>query len=116
MRRFLALLMLLALTSAAVASTIRKGATMRVKASSIWFQDAALLTRWQGLQQAGDAAALASWQDGLLKTRDAWQFLHPLDVKILGYRPKTHRVDVEMTSDGRMQGSRWMLDVDALVR
>ena len=116
MRRFLALLMLLALTGAAVAGPIRKGATLRVKASSIWFQDAAKLARWQALREAGDAAALASYQDSVLKNRDAWQFLHLLDVKILGHRPKTHRVDVEMISEGRMQGSSWVLDADALNR
>jgi hypothetical protein len=113
---FLALLMLVGFTGASVAGPIRNGATMQVKADSLWFQDAARLAHWQALKQTGDAAALASYQDGLLKSRDAWQFLHPLDVRILGHRPKTRRVDVEMTAEGRMQGSRWMLDEGALNR
>lgn len=113
---FLALLLVVAFTGASAAGPIRNGAILQVKADSIWFQDAARLAHWQALKKSGDAAALASYQDGLLKSRDAWQFLNPLDVRIRGHRPKEHQVDVEMTSEGRMQGSRWVLDEDVLIR
>jgi hypothetical protein len=112
----LALLFLLAFAGACHAGEIRGGATRRVKADSIWFQDAAQLAHWQALKKVGDAAALESYQDVLLKNRDAWQFLYPLEVRILGYRPNAHLVDVKMKSEGRMKGSRWILDVDALER
>ncbi len=116
MRMFLSLLMLVAFAGASTAGPIRKGVTLQVKAESIWFQDAGRLAHWQALKQSGDAAALASYQDGLLQRRDAWQFLNTLDVRIRGHRPKAHQVDVEMISAGRMQGSRWVVDEDALKR
>ena len=40
---------------------------------------------------------------------------NPLTVKILGYEPPTHQVNVEMLTEGRMQGTPWFLDADALV-
>ncbi|UZE48571.1 hypothetical protein ONR75_27940 [Rhodopseudomonas sp. P2A-2r] len=89
---------------------------MQVKADSIWFQDASRLAHWQVLKHTGDAAALVLYQDSLLKRRDAWQFLATLEVRIRGHRPKAHQVDVEMTSEGRLRGSRWVLDEDALSR
>ena len=116
MKSFLALIMLLAVTGVSCAGAIRNGATMQVKADSIWFQDAARLTRWQALKKSGNAAAFSSYQDSLLRSRDAWQFLNPLDVKIRSYQPRTHRVDVEMKTAGRMQGSTWVLDAGALAR
>ena len=43
----LALLILLTLGVGCFAAEIRKGATMQVKPDSIWFEDAAKLTRWR---------------------------------------------------------------------
>ncbi|CAN5152421.1 hypothetical protein BH11PSE4_BH11PSE4_05410 [soil metagenome] len=114
MRSLLALPLLLACAGACQAAEIRAGATMQVKAGSIWFQDAVQFAQWRALKISGDAAALASYQDDILKRRDAWQFLNPLDVRIQGYQPTAHRVDVQITSDGRMQGSKWVVDADAL--
>ena len=70
----LALLILLMLGVGCFAAEIRKGATVQVKPDSIWFEDAAKLTRWQELKKGGDAAALASYQEDALSERDAWQF------------------------------------------
>jgi hypothetical protein len=114
MRSLLALLILLACAGTCNAAVIRSGATMQVKENAIWFQNAADLAHWQALKKTGDAAALVSYQDGLLKNRDAWQFLKPLAVRIRSARPKAHWVDVEMTSEGRMKGSKWLLDADAI--
>ena len=52
----------------------------------------------------------------MLGNRDAWQFIYPLTVKILGYDPAKHQVHVEMTTEGRMQGTDWLLDPDALAQ
>jgi hypothetical protein len=116
MRAFLALLLLAALNTGAVAAELRKGATMQVKPNSIWFEDAAKLTRWQQLRKSGNAAALTSYQDGALSKRDAWQFLSPLTVKILDYRPHDNQVKVELKTPGRMLGTTWSLDAGALAR
>jgi hypothetical protein len=114
MKSYLALLTLLALTSATHAGEIRIGASMQVKPDSIWFEDRANLARWQALKKAGDSKALASYQDGLLQAREAWQFTRPLTVRIRGFEPKAHLVDVEMQTEGRLQGSTWVLDTSAL--
>ena len=89
---------------------------MQVKANSIWFQDQSELTHWQQLKNKGDTAALAAYQEKVLGNRDAWQFTNPLTVKILGYDQAKHQVHVEMTTEGRMQGTDWRLDPDALAR
>jgi hypothetical protein len=110
------LLLLLALGIASSGAEIRKGATMQVKPNSIWFQDAANLARWQQLQKSGNSNALASYQNDALSHRDAWQFTKPLTVKILSYEPGIKQVNVEMKTPGRMLGSKWLLDTDALVQ
>jgi hypothetical protein len=89
---------------------------MQVKPNSIWFQDAAKLARWQQLQKSGDSKGLASYQNDVLSHRDAWQFTKPLTVKILSYEPGKKQVNVEMKTPGRMLGSKWLLDTDALVQ
>jgi hypothetical protein len=119
MRIFFALTIVLGIATAAFgafAGEIKNGATMQVKANSIWFQDPALLARWQKLKKAGDAKALAQYQDKVLRARDAWQFLDQLPVKILRYEPGKHRVSVEMTTEGRLNGTTWSIDPDALVQ
>ena len=115
MRAWLALTIVMSLATAAFAAEIKNGATVEVKANSIWFQDDAQLARWQKLKQAGDAKALARYQDRLLSARDAWQFLSPLTVRILRYEPGQHRVKVEMTDEGRLKGTTWSLDPNTLV-
>jgi hypothetical protein len=111
---FLALLVLAASISGSLAGEIRKGAIMQVKADSIWFQDGAKLTHWQKLKKSGQPAALASYQDRVLARREAWQFSGPLTVKILSPQPAANRVRVEMTTEGRLRGSKWLLDASAL--
>ena len=112
----LALLILLMLGVGCSAAEIRNGATMQVKPDSIWFEDATKLTRWQELKKGGDAAALASYQEDALSERDAWQFTGPLTVKILGYKRANNQVNVEMKTKGRMLGTKWFLDPEALVQ
>jgi hypothetical protein len=102
------------LASACFAAEIRKGAVVEVKNNSIWFQDAEHFTRWQTLKKNGDAKALAAYQEETLRQRDAWQFIKPLAVKIIDVTPKANRVEVEMMTEGRLRGSRWLLHVDAI--
>lgn len=116
MRTLLTACILSALISPAFAGDVRVGVAAQVKPNSIWFENAADLTRWQALKARGNAKAAAAFQDQRLRRREAWQFLSPLDVKILAYRPKTHQVEVEMTTAGRMQGTTWRLDSEALVK
>ena len=116
MRALLVLLVVAASAAGSFAGEIRKGATMQVKPNSIWFEEAANLTRWQQLKKGGDPAALAAYQEELLSHRDAWQFINRLSVKILEYQPGKNQVQVEMTTAGRMLGTKWFLDPDALVR
>jgi hypothetical protein len=116
MRAFLSLLFLIAFGIGGFAGDIQKGATMQVKPNSIWFADAAELTHWQQLKTNGNPAALASYQDKMLSNRDAWQFSNQLTVKIIGYEPAKNQVKVEMTTAGRLVGTTWMLDADALVQ
>ena len=88
---------------------------MQVKPNSIWFQDADKFTRWQELKTS-DSTALASYQDEVLSDRDAWQFTKWLTVKVLSYEPRKNQVNVEMKTAGRLLGSTWLLDADALVQ
>jgi hypothetical protein len=118
-RTLLALLMVLLLAaapgSAVFAGEIHVGATFQVQANSIWFQDAHQLTEWQALEAKGDAGALTTFEDNVLAARDAWRFTAPLDVKVLAYDPGTHQVQVEMETPGRMLGTDWFINEDALI-
>jgi len=106
----------LALGSTSFAAEIRKGAAMQVKPDSIWFEDAPKLTKWQTLKKKGDAAALTSYQEKMLSEREAWQFLNPLDVKVLSYMRRKKQVEVEMKTPGRFLGTTWFIDAGALGR
>ena len=112
----LTLFILLALGLGCFAGEIRKGAEMQVKPNSIWFEDAAQLTRWQQLKKNRNSRALKSYQDGILSNREAWQFINELTVEILSYEPRQNQVNVEMKTPGRMLGTKWWLDADALVQ
>jgi hypothetical protein len=107
---------LLALAIGSLAGEIRKGANTEVKANSIWFQEVKDLTRWQQLKKSGKSDAMADYQEKLLSNRDAWQFTKPLTVKVVSYDQAKHQVNVEMETPGRMQGSKWFLDSDAVGR
>ena len=98
------------------AGEIRKGAMAEVRANSIWFQQAGQLARWQQLKKAGNSEALQSYEHDVLANRDAWQFLKPLSVEVLGYDAAENRVSVRMKTPGRMLGTEWLLDAGALAQ
>jgi hypothetical protein len=100
--------------NSSIAAEIQVGGTFEVKANSIWFEDAPKLAQWQKLQRRDNAKALTSYQDKALSKRDAWRFVNPLTVKIISYERGKHQVKVEMTTPGRLLGSKWFLDAAAL--
>ncbi len=109
-----ALLLAAALSIGSLAGEIQNGATLEVKPNSIWFEDADKLAKWQQTRNSGDSRAFASYQDQILSEREAWQFVNPLTVKVLGFEPGKSQVKVEMTTPGRLLGSTWFLDDEAL--
>jgi hypothetical protein len=110
---FTTLLALGILSLSAWAADIQKGATMQVKADSIWFQDGPRLSHWQKLKK-NHSPELASYQEKELGSRNAWQFTKPLSVKILSYDVANNQVKVELETESRMKGSIWWLDASAL--
>ena len=88
---------------------------MQVKPYSVWFQDIDKFEQWQTLKKSGDAKAFAAFQEKTLRARDARQFINPQPVKILKVELEKNRVSVEMTGAGRLQGTEWLLDVEALM-
>lgn len=103
-----------AFAPASFAEELQTGAARQVKPNAIWFEDAAKLKEWQDLGKSGDAAALKVFEDEALAARDAWQFTNELAVKVLSHDPATNQINVEMTTPGRLQGSRWFLDAGAM--
>lgn len=106
--------LLAAPSTASMAAEIRTGATVQVKPNSIWFENAAGLAQWQKLKTRASADAVAAYERRILRQREAWQFINPLSVKILGHDPKSGRITVEMLTEGRLQGSTWVLDAGTL--
>ena len=66
------------------------------------------------LKRSGNSAAASSYDSNAIDHREAWDFSIPQSVKILANEPAKHRVKVEMKTPGRMLGSVWFLDTDAL--
>jgi hypothetical protein len=104
------------LNPASLAAEIRVGAVMEVKANSIWFEEAIKLDEWQQKRKTADATAFGAYQKELLGQREAWQFIRPLKVRIIGYDRKKNRVYVEMLSKGRFEGLNWFIDDSAFGR
>jgi len=113
---FRILSLLLATAIASFAGEIQKGATVQVKADSIWFQKVKELSHWQRIKKSGDSKALEAYQQKEMGERDAWQFGNQLGVKIISYDAATNQVHVKMLTPGRMLGTDWFLDADALVK
>lgn len=108
------LIILAALAAATGASAFEKGETLTVKPDRIWFEKPETLTRWQELKRSGDQAALAAYEDHVLGEREAWEFSAPLTVEVLGYDADRKQVSVEMKTPGRMEGTTWVLDAEAI--
>ncbi len=102
--------------SAPVPAQIVVGAAANVRANSIWFQEPDKLSHWQQLKRAGDATALASYEQEMLGSREAWQFTNRLAVKVLSYNEADEQVTVELTTPGRLAGTEWFVDARAIIQ
>jgi hypothetical protein len=116
MRALLVLLILLTAAATVAAAEIRPGRIVTVKANSFWFEEFAQLEEWRARRKAGDAKAFEEYQDRVLHAREAWQFINPVKVRVIGYNAKARRVYVETVSKGRMEGVNWFLDVNTIQR
>jgi hypothetical protein len=116
MRAQLTMLILVLSMTGSLAADFRKGAIMQVKPNSIWFEEAAKLTEWQKRRKSSSGAAFANYQRSVLSEREAWQFINPQTVKVLGYERGKNQVTVELKTTGRLQGSTWVLDAGAFQR
>jgi hypothetical protein len=114
MRLLVMTLIFAVICGGAADAEIQKGSTVEVKAHSIWFPDLAKFDHWQNLKRSGNSAAASSYVGNAVAHREAWDFSIPQSVKILAYEPAKHRVKVEMKTPGRMLGSVWFLETDAI--
>jgi len=108
--QFVTFLVLLSAGIFAFAGEIREGATVYVKANSMWFQSASTLATWQRDKKHLSPEDLKAHQDNILGSRDAWQFITKQPVRIRRYWATVHEVEVEMLSPGRLHGSIWWVD------
>jgi hypothetical protein len=108
--------LLVFLTLASIAGEIQKGATAQVKANSFWFQRVRELSHWQRIKKSGDSKALQAYQEKEMGERDVWRFDDQRTVKIISYEEANNQVQVQMLTPGRMLGTDWFLDADALVK
>lgn len=116
MRTILSVLLLAALTGSAFAADITVGTMMQLKPNSMSFETADQLAKWHAMKKNSSPAALAKYEDAQLHARDAWQFLEPIDVKILSYDPAKAQVEVQMKTPGRMSDTTWFVDPSAITK
>jgi hypothetical protein len=108
--RFATLLLLLSAGSCVFAGQIREGATMYVKANSMWFESPSTLATWQRDKKRLTPGALKAHQDNLLGSREAWQFTTRQPIRIRRYWATENEVEVEILSPGRLHSSIWWVD------
>ena len=114
MKISLVLLLSLSICIVSLGKEITSGETAEVKANSIWFWDQAMLAHWQELKKGGDGKARKAYEEKTLGSREAFQFLKPQPVKVLTYDAGKQQVNVEMTTQNRMLGSKLWIDAAAL--
>lgn len=100
----------MALGREVLSGEITAGATLEARPNSLWFEDEGKLAHWQELKAAGNAEALAAFEEEELNAREAWRFEPALSVKVLDYEAAAHRVTIKMLTPGRMQGTTWFVD------
>jgi len=114
MKISLVLLLTLSICAALLGKEITTGETMEVKPNSIWFWEQAKLTQWQELKASGDEKARKAYEEKTLGPREAFQFLKPLEVKVLVYEAGKKQVNVEMLTKSRFEGSKFGIDAEAV--
>jgi hypothetical protein len=95
----------------AEAAEIHDGDTGYIANNSIWFTDEPDLAVWKRVWQAFAAKDVKTYQQIILDTRQAWQFIAgPIKVKIISYWANQHEINVKMLTEGRLADSEWWVE------
>jgi hypothetical protein len=95
----------------AEAAEIRDGETGYIANNSFWFTDEPDLAVWKRVRQAFAPNDVKSYQQIILDTRQAWQFIGgPVKVKVISYWSDQHEINVKMLTEGRLEGTEWWVD------
>jgi hypothetical protein len=93
------------------AAEIHDGDTGYIANNSIWFTDEPDLAVWKRVWQAFAAKDVKTYQQIILDTRQAWQFIAgPIKVKIISYWANQHEINVKMLTEGRLADSEWWVE------
>src|SRR5215467_8419765 len=96
----------------AEAAEIHEGDTGYIANNSIWFADETDLAVWQRVRQAFAPKDVKTYQEIILKQRQAWQFIDgPIKVKVISYWIDQHEINVKMLdTKGRFADSEWWVE------
>jgi hypothetical protein len=93
------------------AAEIHDGDTGYIANNSIWFTDEEDLSVWKQVRHAFAPKDVKTYQEIILKTRQAWQFISgPTKVKVINYWPDQHEINVKMLTEGRFADSEWWVE------
>jgi hypothetical protein len=95
----------------AEAAEIHDGDTGYVANNSIWLTDESDLAVWKRVRQAFAPKDVKAYQQIILDTRQAWQFISgPIKVKVISYWANQHEINVKMLTEGRLADSEWWVE------
>ena len=95
----------------AQAAEIHDGDTGYIVNNSIWFTDEPDLAVWKRVRQAFAPKDVKIYQQIILDTRQAWQFIAgPIKVKVISYWANQHEINVKMLTEGRLADSEWWVE------
>jgi hypothetical protein len=95
----------------AEASEIHDGDTGYIANNSIWFTEESDLAVWTRVRQAFAPKDVKTYQQIILETRQAWQFIGgPIKVKVISYWTNQHEIHVQMLTEGRLADTEWWVE------
>ena len=95
----------------AEAADIHDGETGYIADSSIWFTNESDLSVWKRVREAFAPKDVQTYQDIILKERQAWQFISgPVKVKVISYWANQHEINVKMLTEGRLANTEWWVE------
>jgi hypothetical protein len=95
----------------AEAAEIHDGDTGYIANNSMWFTDEPDLAVWKRVRQAFAPKDVKTYQQIILKERQAWQFISgPTKVKVISYWANEHEINVKMLTEGRLADSEWWVE------
>jgi hypothetical protein len=96
----------------AEAAEIHEGDTGYIANNSICFEDQTDLAVWQRVRHAFAPKGVTTYQEIILKQRQAWQFIGgPIKVKVISYWVDQHEINVKMLdTEGRFADSEWWVE------